>query len=43
MLVFVDRAHFKNSVDVTSLTKKISTYEVTNMPTVIGEFLSTMR
>ena len=38
MLAFVDEVHSKNWGRNTSPMKNISLYEVTNMPTIIGEF-----
>ena len=37
-IVFVDGAHSKNTVEILPQQKKISIYEVTNMPMIIGEF-----
>ena len=36
-IVFVDGVHFKNKIEIPP-QQKISIYEVTNMPTIIGEF-----
>ena len=43
MLAFVDGVHFNNRVEVPPRRKKVSIYEVTNTPTIIGKFLLTMR
>ena len=38
MLAFVDGVHSKNRLETPPQRKKISIYEVTDMPTIIGKF-----